>query len=155
METALREVPRTAPRYAAVGRVSTRRCGIARSRAGTTPRSGTRWPPPARLGPRRRRLPGGRATAPAAHRSPGATSQLLDRRAGQQHAQAEAAPPGGEPHGRKDEDAAAVWLELVVQDGVELAGGRVEDGFGDPAKVGVLAVEHAGRIGRASCRERG
>ena len=75
-----------------------------------------------------------------AHRDPDATRQLLDRRAGQQDAQAESAPSWGEPHGRKDEDAAPVWLELVVQGGVELAGGRVEDGFGDPAKVGVLAV---------------
>jgi hypothetical protein len=34
----------------------------------------------------------------------------------------------------------------MIQGWVELAGGRVEDGLGDPAKVGVLAVEHAERV---------
>jgi len=75
-----------------------------------------------------------------------ATGQLLYCCPGEQHAEAEAPPFGCQAYRVQNEDPAADRLKLHVQVRVELAVAGAEDGLGDEAEVGVLAVEKAERI---------
>lgn len=70
---------------------------------------------------------------------PAAGRQLPDGGSGQEGAQAEAPPLRGKARGAEDQDAAAGGLEEAVELGIQVPA-AAEDGLGDQAEVGVLAV---------------
>ncbi len=74
---------------------------------------------------------------------PATASQLLDRGPGEEGAQAEAPPLRGEAYGVEDQETAAHGFEQLIELGVETAAARAEDGLGNQAEVGFLAIQQA------------